>query len=145
MNKLDEAIILATQAHADQVDKGGAPYILHPLRVMMAMTTEQERIVAVLHDVVEDSDYALSDLAAEFGWDVYDAVDALTRRDGETYEAFIKRCAQNPIARRVKLADLADNMDLSRLGREPTPDDQRRFDRYNNARVHLSLLESDHE
>lgn len=145
MNKLDEAIILATQAHADQVDKGGAPYILHPLRVMMAMTTEQERIVAVLHDVVEDSDYALSDLAAAFGWDVYDAVDALTRRDGETYEAFIKRCAQNPIARRVKLADLADNMDLSRLGREPTPDDQRRFDRYNNARVHLSLLESDHE
>jgi len=145
MGKLEEAIILATQAHAGQVDKGGAPYIFHPLRVMMAMTSEQDRIVAVLHDVVEDSDYELTNIASQFGVAVYDAVDALTRRDGETYEAFVERCSKNTTARRVKLADLADNMDLKRLGRDPTAEDARRFHRYNSARAYLTTFGDDHD
>ncbi|WP_394662873.1 HD domain-containing protein [uncultured Sphingomonas sp.] len=137
MNKLDEAIILATQAHAGQLDKGGAPYILHPLRVMMAMTTEQERIVAVLHDVIEDSDYTLADIASQFGDDAADDVEALTRRSDETYEAFIRRCSCNPRVCRVKLADVIDNMDLSRLGREPTSHDIERRARYERAYAEL--------
>jgi len=139
MNKLGEAIVLATRAHAGQVDKGGQPYILHPLRVMLACKTEATRIAAVLHDVVEDTGHALSDIASQFGWPIYDAVDALTRRSAETYPAFIKRCAANPIARIVKLADIGDNMDLSRLGREPTLEDTRRMNRYGDARNVLML------
>lgn len=134
MNKLDEAIILATQAHAGQVDKGGQPYILHPLRVMLACKTEDERIAAVLHDVVEDTAIDIGDIARKFGFLIAYAIDALTRMDGETYPAFIERCAANPIARVVKLADIADNMDLSRLGREPTLEDARRMNRYGDAR-----------
>lgn len=145
MNKLDEAIRLAADAHSGQVDKGGAPYIFHPLRVMMAMASDEDRIAGVLHDVVEDSSYEMVDILSQFGVAIAGAVEALTRRDDETYEAFIERCARNPIARRVKLADLADNMDLNRLGREPTPDDQRRFDRYNRALSYLCVHGGDHE
>ena len=134
MDKLSEAIVLATQAHAGQVDKGGAPYILHPLRVMLACKTEDERIAAVLHDVVEDCGFWIGDIASQFGDTIAEAVDALTRACGETYPAFIARCAANPIARVVKLADLADNMDVTRLGREPTAEDNRRHWRYAEAR-----------
>ena len=113
---LDRAIALASQAHSGQVDKAGAPYILHPLRVMMAMGDDDSRVVAILHDVVEDSDITLDDLHAEgFPALVVDAVDALTRRQGEAYEAFILRVGQNNIARSVKIADLRDNLDVSRF------------------------------
>jgi (p)ppGpp synthase/HD superfamily hydrolase len=113
---LDRAIALASQAHFGQVDKAGAPYILHPLRVMMAMGDDDSRVVAILHDVVEDSDITLDDLRAEgFPALVVDAIDALTRRQGEAYEAFILRVGQNSIARSVKIADLHDNLDVSRF------------------------------
>jgi (p)ppGpp synthase/HD superfamily hydrolase len=134
---LEAAIALAAYAHAGQIDKGGAPYILHPLRVMMACKGEKERIAAVLHDVVEDCGYEVTDLREQFGGTVSDAVDALTRRRSETYEAFIDRCAANPVARVVKLADIADNMDVRRLGREPTAEDNRRLLRYERARAVL--------
>jgi (p)ppGpp synthase/HD superfamily hydrolase len=116
MSTLDDALAIAVEAHRGQFDKAGQPYILHPLRVMMRFATPSERIVAVLHDVVEDSPTSVADLrAAGFDEDVVRAVDHLTRREDETYEAFIERAATNSIAKRVKLADLEDNMTVTRL------------------------------
>ena len=115
MNDLEKAIDLAVNAYADQTDKGNATYIRHPLRVMEAVDTEPERIVAVLHDVVEDADYSLENIEKEFGEEIRDAVDALTRRDDESYMDFIDRSAANQIAKKVKIADIEDNMNLTRL------------------------------
>jgi len=115
MNDLEKAIDLAVDAYADQTDKGNATYIRHPLRVMEAVDTEPERIVAVLHDVVEDADYSLENIEKEFGEEIRDAVDALTRRDDESYMDFIDRSAANQIAKKVKIADIEDNMNLTRL------------------------------
>jgi (p)ppGpp synthase/HD superfamily hydrolase len=140
MATLERAIAIAAEAHAGQVDKGGAPYIFHPLRVMLAMATEEERIVAVLHDVVEDCPkWSLSRLVEErFGPSVVSALDALTRRKGETYDAFIERLSAKPLARRVKLADLADNSDLSRIA-SPTEVDLARLEKYRRATRVLAL------
>lgn len=131
MATLERAIQIATEAHAGQVDKGGAPYILHPLRVMLAMSTDEERIVAVLHDVLEDCpDFSMVRYWEEgFSSDEIYALDALTRRPGETYTEFIARVARNPIATRVKIADMRDNMDLSRIP-NPTDKDRKRTDKY---------------
>ncbi len=116
MSTFEDALAIAVQAHRGQVDKAGEPYIMHPLRVMMRVTTPVERIVAVLHDVVEDSPTTLDDLrAAGFGEEIVRAVDHLSRRDGETYEDYVERAAQDPLAHRVKLADLEDNMTITRL------------------------------
>ena len=114
MATLDDAITLAVKAHQGVKDKSGQPYILHPLRVMFSCDTEAERIVAVLHDVVEDTPYTFDDLLG-FDEQVLAALDSVTKRDGEEYEAFIARAAANPIGRKVKLADLKDNMDFRRL------------------------------
>ncbi|HYH96125.1 GTP pyrophosphokinase [Hyalangium sp.] len=113
---LEDAIALAVEAHRGQRDKAGQSYILHPLRVMMRLETEAERMAAILHDVVEDTPYTLERLR-ELGYpeEVLGALDCLTKRDGETYEAFIERVRPHPLARRVKLADLEDNMDVRRL------------------------------
>jgi len=115
MNDLERAIELAVTAYARQTDKAGATYIRHPLRVMQQMDTEEERIAAVLHDVVEDTSYTLDDIEDEFGATIRDAVDALTKRDNESYQEFAARAATNDIARTVKIADIEDNMDLTRL------------------------------
>jgi len=130
---LETAIQMALWAHSGQTDKGGQPYILHPLRVMMAMQTEHQKIVAILHDVLEDSGTKPTDILEAFGQEVLDDVLALTRLKGEAYDAFIQRCKANETARVVKLADLADNMNLSRLGREPTEKDLARRDKYERA------------
>lgn len=108
--RLDEAIAMAVKAHAGQVDKGGAPYILHPLRVMLAQDTVEAQIVGVLHDVVEDSDVPLHFVAWTFGGEIADAVDAVTRRDGEDYFTYVERAGSNQIGRKVKVADLRDNL-----------------------------------
>ena len=111
MTMLREAITMAALAHDGQVDKNGEPYILHPLRVMLAQEDEVSRIVAVLHDTVEDSDtVGHGDILALFGESVHAAVYALTRQAGETYEEFIRRAKTDPIARRVKIADILDNL-----------------------------------
>jgi (p)ppGpp synthase/HD superfamily hydrolase len=115
MNDLERAIDIALDAYAGQTDKAGATYIRHPLRVMERMETERGRVVAVLHDVVEDADYSLADIEAAFDTEVRDAVAALTKRDGESYDEFAERAAANPLARNVKIADIEDNMDLTRL------------------------------
>ena len=137
MGLLEDAIILATDLHRGQVDKGGQPYILHPLRVMQAVKGDDERIAAVLRDTMEDCGLAWATIARRFGNQIADAVYALSRGEEETYEAFIDRCALNRIARVVKLADIADNMDVSRLGREPTSQDAKRLERYSAARAVL--------
>ena len=112
---LEDAIALACRAHRGQLDKHGKPYILHSLRVMMRQPDVTAQIVAVLHDVIEDTPFTLDDLrAAGFSAEICEAVDCLTRRPGETYPSMISRVAANPLARRVKLADLEDNMDPRR-------------------------------
>jgi (p)ppGpp synthase/HD superfamily hydrolase len=113
---LEDAIALAARAHRGQQDRGGQPYVLHVLRVMLRQHDEVARIVAVLHDVLEDTSITLADLSeAGYSAEICVAVDCLTRRTSEPYEEMIDRVAANPIARRVKLADLEDNMDVRRL------------------------------
>ena len=137
MSTLEHAIALAAQAHAGQVDKAGAPYILHPLRVMMQLQTDEERMAGILHDVVEDSAWTLEGLRAEgFSEQVIGAVDACTRRAHEDYEDFVLRAAAHSVGRAVKLADLADNMDISRIS-NPTEHDYKRVAKYRRASAHL--------
>lgn len=134
MSTLERAIAIAAEAHAGQFDMAGEPYILHPLRVMMRLETVEDRIVGVLHDVVEDNaTWPLSALRAEgFSEVIIKAVDAVTRREDEDYESFVRRAGQNEIGRRVKLADLADNMELTRI-KTPGLKDHERMERYRKA------------
>jgi GTP pyrophosphokinase len=120
MNDLERAISLALDAHEDDTDKAGKTYIRHPLRLMEQMDTKQERIVAVLHDVVEDSEYELNEIETEFGTEVSDAVDVLTKPEGvnvDYLEEYIPSIAGNRIAQKVKRADLRDNLDVTRLSK----------------------------
>ena len=134
---LERAIAIAEKQHTGQVDKAGRPYIDHPLRVMQAMSNDAERIVAILHDVIEDTDCTLDQLATEgFPGYILEALDSVTRRDDETYEAFVARAARNPIGRRVKYADLQDNADLSRIA-APTAADIARTEKYHRAMAQL--------
>jgi len=142
MSTLEKAISIALEAHKDEVDKAGAPYILHPLRVMLQMDTDEEMMAAVLHDVVEDSDYSLEKLG-EIGFSerIIAVVDSVTRRGKEPhrepYEEFVRRAGRNLIGRKVKLADLRDNMDLSRL-EKITDADLKRVQKYHDA---IKILE----
>jgi len=130
MSTLERAIQIAAKAHAGQVDKAGQPYILHPIRVMLSVQSLQERLAAILHDVVEDTELSLEDLADEgFTPEVIEAVRALTKELGELRIQAAQRAAQNPIARVVKLADVTDNMDISRIP-EPTERDFARLREY---------------
>ncbi|KFC64693.1 Bifunctional (p)ppGpp synthase/hydrolase relA [Bosea sp. LC85] len=123
MSTLDRAIEIAAKAHEGQKDKAGEPYIAHPMRLMarfLSAGQEQHAIIAALHDVVEDSDWTLDDLRREgFPDQVVTAIDALTRREGEDYIAFVRRAASHPQARFVKYADLLDNMAETRLAQVP--------------------------
>lgn len=136
---LNKAIELAAAAHAGQVDKAGEPYILHPLRVMLAVSEPEERIAAVLHDVVEDTPWTLDELAGEgFSPAVLAALDALTKRPAEARVAAAQRARANPIARRVKLADVTDNMNLARIP-NPTAKDHARLAEYGQVREILTV------
>ena len=134
---LEKAKEIAEKAHAGQRDKGGNPYILHPIRVMERCETELEKITAVLHDVVEDSEFTLEDLRKEgFPEEILEALDCLTHPRGEKYMDYIERVCQNPLAVRVKYADLQDNMDLSRIP-NPTEKDHARLEKYKKAKVRI--------
>src|SRR5215212_3273750 len=105
MPTLEDAIALAVEAHRGQLDKSGQPYILHPLRVMFRCQTDPQRIVAVLHDVIEDTGRTADDLRnLGYSEEILAALDCVTKRPGEPYEAFAERAAANPIARVVKIA-----------------------------------------
>jgi len=113
---LETAIKIAVEAHSGQKERNGQPYIMHPLRVMQRVRTVEEKIVAVLHDLVEDTPWTPAMLAKRgFPNHLLDALDCVTIRKGERYQAAIRRAGSNPIARRVKLADLEDNTDVHRL------------------------------
>lgn len=138
-SRLEDAISFASHCHKGQLDKGGQPYILHPLRVMLGLIDEDQRIAAVLHDVVEDCGVEPEIIRAGYGDAVAGAVLALTRRKGEAYTDFIERCGVNEIARAVKRADLCDNMDLSRLP-EVSEQDFKRHEKYRAARDRLAAI-----
>jgi len=138
MSTLERAIAIAAEAHAGQVDKAGAPYVLHPLRMMLKMPSNEARIVAVLHDVCEDCPgWDFDRLRREgFSGEIIAAVDSVTARAGEDYETFVRRAAADPIGRAVKLADLQDNSDLGRIA-APS---QRDFDRIEKYRRAIELI-----
>lgn len=136
---LDEAIELAALAHRGQVDKKGESYILHPLRVMMHSGPDHEHmIVAVLHDTLEDT-FVTEEMLLEKGLSLHlvEAIEALTRRDGETYREFIERAAKNPIARKVKIKDLEDNMSKERNMPPLDEKTERRLLKYRKAHAYL--------
>ncbi|MEA3207606.1 MAG: hypothetical protein QOE70_663 [Chthoniobacter sp.] len=116
MMLLERALQIAVTAHAGQTSKDGSPYILHPLRLMAEMDSDDERIVAILHDVIEDSNLTLADLEGEgFASEVLEAIRLLTHEKSVPYEEHVRRIEPHPLARKVKLADLRDNADLRRM------------------------------
>lgn len=130
---LEQAILISVQAHAGQMDKADMPYILHPLRVMMKMGSVTEMIVAVLHDVIEDTDWTIENLRAEgFPDEILAALDLLTKREGEAYDEFIQRAKQTDLSRKVKLADLDDNMNMKRIAKLEQKDIER-FEKYHRS------------
>lgn len=117
MSTLEKAIEIATKAHSGQLDKAGNDYITHPLRVMAAGKTTDEKIVGVLHDVVEDTEWTFEMLAAEgFSDEIIEALRCVTKfSENEPYDKFIARVKTNQLAVAVKINDLSDNMDIRRL------------------------------
>lgn len=122
MNDIEKAISIAVQAHSGQIDKAGMPYVLHPLRLMLRQDSSEAMIVAVLHDVVEDTDVTIDQLAeAGFSNAVLEAISMLTHDKNIPYMDYIMGLASNDLARQVKITDLSDNMDLSRI---PNPQEK---------------------
>jgi (p)ppGpp synthase/HD superfamily hydrolase len=136
---LGAAFELALAAHAGQTDKAGMAYVGHVARVCagVAEAGEAAQVVALLHDVVEDSDVPLARIEADFGPEVARAVDAITRRPGEAPAAYYARVAADPLARAVKLADVADNANPSRLALLEAPTRERLERKYDAARAAL--------
>lgn len=129
---LENAIHIAVNAHAGQTDRAGKPYILHVFRVMLAGETADEMIVGVLHDTVEDTPITIPTLKGLFPKEIVDAVDAITKRPGEKYKDYLLRVHSNPLATKVKLNDLKDNMDVTRL-KKIGPKDKERGRKYLDA------------
>jgi len=127
---LQRAIAIAAKAHEGQVDKAGNPYLDHPLAVMENVNSIEEKIVAVLHDAVEDSELTLEQLRSEgFPEVLVSAIAAITKIEGEAYATYLDRVMTNPIALRVKIADVTHNLDLRRIA-NPTEADFQRIDKY---------------
>lgn len=144
--KLADAIMMASIYHAEQTDKGGNPYILHPLKVMHYTRSEDQEVmmIAVMHDLVEDTQVTLEDLRmAGFSWRVIEGVDAMTKRKKETKEEYIQRIMKNRDAVIVKMADLRHNFDIRRL-KGHTEKDFKRMEWYQTAysmlRDHRTLM-----
>ena len=133
------ALKLCFAAHKEQMDKSGMPYVFHPFHLAEQMPSEETTIAALLHDVVEDTDYTLQDLAA-MGFDpvVIDALALLTHDDATPYMDYVRAIKENPIARAVKIADLKHNSDLSRLDAV----DEKALQRAEKYRQALALLEA---
>lgn len=133
MPNLQRALEIAVESHKNQVQKDGTPYALHPIRLSISLQSEEQKIVALLHDVVEDTDWTFENLVDEgFSVNVIEALRLLTHTDGSPYEEYIDRLASNPLARSVKKADLTDNMDFKRIP-EPNEKDFARLQKYHRA------------
>jgi len=137
MDSIETAVQMALNAHEGQTDKSGETYILHPLRLMHNVETEEEKIVALLHDVVEDSDKTFEDLEDDFSDEIISAVKCMTKQEGESYSEFIQRAKQNEIAREVKKADIRDNLDVERLD-ELEDSDLQRIKKYHRSLKELN-------
>ena len=130
MSTLEKAIALAATQHAGQLDKGGQPYILHPLRLMLQFSNPTLQIIAVLHDILEDTSTTAEDLEAlGFSAEIIQAIQALTKQTGESRLEAAKRTALNPLATQVKYVDVLDNMNLTRIN-NPTARDFARLEEY---------------
>ena len=130
LHELHIALDIATKAHAGQVDKAGHPYITHPVTIAAMVDETEEKVVALLHDVVEDTAWTIEDLRqAGFSESTLDAVQAITKVEGESYDNYLVRVAENPIAGAVKIADMTHNSDLSRI-LNPTEKDLERIEKY---------------
>ncbi len=136
MSQAEKALELATKAHFGQKDKAGKDYILHPITVASFMDTDEEKAVAYLHDVVEDTSVSLEDLSKIFSSTIVEAVDAITKRENEKYEEYLKRVSTNKIARKVKVSDMLHNMDLTRLPKI-TEKDIERVNKYKRSVIYL--------
>ncbi len=141
MATLSKAIEIALMAHNGQKDKSGADYILHSIRVMGRGKTEVEMICGILHDVVEDSDWTFEAIAGEgFSEETISVLKCVTKEsEDEDYELFIERVAENPIAVKVKINDLLDNMDITRL-KTLEEQDLKRLNKYLKAYRRLISL-----
>lgn len=134
---LQRAIALATKAHEGQIDKAGKPYLDHPLFVMENVNSLEEKIVAVLHDAVEDSELTFEQLkSAGFPEVIVKAIEAITKIEGEAYATYLERVIANPIALRVKIADVTHNLDLRRIS-NPTEADFQRIAKYKKVLTQL--------
>lgn len=146
---LGEAFKIAVEVHGNQRDRGGEPYMGHICRVMSAMDTDTERCVAILHDTLEDSENAapwLPYISNIFGPEIFSAVLALSRMDPEEpYLDYIRRLSRNPLAVKVKLADLADNMRRARMRKLPALEAERLYQRYHEAFCFLTGKQWEHE
>ena len=132
-----KALRMCFDAHKEQEDKSGLPYVFHPFHLAEQMQDETTTIVALLHDVVEDTDYTLEELKKEgFGDVVIDALALLTHDDVTPYMDYVARIKENPVAKAVKLADLAHNSDLSRMDTI----DEKVMERYRNYQEAIALL-----
>ena len=131
---LEKAIQIAVEAHAGAKDRGGKPYILHPIGVMMRCETEDEKIVAILHDVVEDTEWTFEALRkAGFSETIIEALETVTKHsEDEDYDEFVQRSLKNEIGRKVKIADLRENLDVTRIG-ELNEKDIERINKYKRA------------
>jgi len=133
MNLLEKCIKFALDVHAGQTDRYGRPYILHPLHLMSQMDTEVEMMAAVLHDVIEDSDTTLDDLRRlGLPQEVIEAVSLLTHGEADSYDDYVHKLKPDAVARKIKLADLAHNMDIRRMD-SVTEQDAARLDKYRRA------------
>ncbi|WP_298771108.1 hypothetical protein [uncultured Shewanella sp.] len=138
MNVIELAIDIALKSHRGQVDKAGKPYILHPLRLMEKMETDEEKVVAVLHDVLEDSTLTASELMKLGVPDhAVQAIACLTKQLGEKYDDYLNKVLSNTLAVKVKRADLEDNMNILRLN-AITDNDLSRLQQYHRAWKMLS-------
>lgn len=141
-NLLNKAIQIATEVHAGQVDKGGKPYIEHPLRVMNNVDPVEAKIVGVLHDVIEDSSNLTVEDLTQLGFpqNIVEAVDAITKRPGEKYNLYLQRVMSNQLALTVKIADMTDNLDLTRIP-NPTEKDYQRLKKYQKNIIRLKNIQ----
>lgn len=132
------ALQIAKEAHAGQVDKAGKDYILHPITVASYMDTDVEKTIAYLHDVLEDTSVTVDELRNHFSNEIVDTVITLTHRKDESYFEYISRVSTSKLAKKIKVADLLHNLDITRI-KEPTKQDYQRLEKYKKAILYLAI------